>query len=40
MNEAAAPKWILRSVVDMSGDEGKSDASSSSIVKGPGVLGP
>ena len=40
MNEAARPKWILCSVVDMSGDEGKSDASSNSIVKEPGMLGP
>ena len=39
MNEAAGPKWVLCSVVDMSGDEGKSNASSNSIVNKPGMLG-
>ena len=40
MNEADGPKWILCSVVDMSGDEGKTNAASNSIVKEPGMLGP
>ena len=40
MNEAAGPKRILCSVVDMSGDEGKTNVASNSIVKEPGMLGP
>ena len=39
MTEAAGPKWVLCSVVDMSGDEGKSNASSNSIVNKLGMLG-
>ena len=32
MNEAAGPKQIQHSVVDMSGNEGKTDAAKNSIV--------